>query len=51
MENEGYLFAAYSIIWALVFAYLFFMHQKQRRLQRDIDLLKQDMDIDEMDRD
>jgi hypothetical protein len=30
MENLGYLLAAYSIIWAVVFGYILFLQRKQR---------------------
>ena len=40
MENLGYLFAAYTIIWAVIFGYVFFLYYKQRKLQRQMDLLK-----------
>ena len=39
MENIGYLLAAYTVTWAIVFGYVLFMQRKQRRLQRQIDLL------------
>lgn len=42
MENAGYLLAAYTIIWAVVFGYIFFMQRKQKKLQRQIDLLRED---------
>jgi len=45
MENLGYLFTAYTIIWAVVFGYVLFMQRKQRRLQRQIDLLRESVDI------
>jgi len=38
MDNMGYLFAAYTVIWAVVFGYIFFMQRKQRKLQRQIDM-------------
>jgi CcmD family protein len=44
MENLGYLLAAYSIIWAVVFGYILFLRRKQRRLQRQIDLLQKSVD-------
>jgi len=44
MENLGYLFAAYTIIWAVVFGYIFFMQRKQKKLQRQIDLLRKSVD-------
>ena len=40
----GYLFAAYTVIWAVVFGYVFVLYLRQRRLSRDIELLKQDLD-------
>ena len=47
MENIGYLFAAYSIIWAVVFGYVLFMQRKQRRLQRQIDMFQEFVDKSE----
>jgi CcmD family protein len=44
MENAGYLLAAYSVIWVVVFGYILFMQRKQRRLQRQIDLLRETVD-------
>ena len=44
MENLGYLLAAYTVIWAVVFGYVVFMQRKQRRLQRQIDMLQKSAD-------
>jgi len=44
MENLGYLFAAYTIIWAVVFGYIFFMQRKQKSLQRQINRLQESAD-------
>ncbi len=41
MENIGYLLAAYTVIWAVVFGYVLFMQRKQRRLQQQINLLQE----------
>jgi CcmD family protein len=41
MENLGYLLAAYTVIWAVVFGYVLFMQRKQRALQRQIDRLRE----------
>ncbi len=41
MENAGYLFAAFGIIWALVFGYVLSLFNRQRRLRREINLLKE----------
>jgi len=40
MENFGYLLAAFTIIWAGLFGYVFILSQRQKRLRREIDLLK-----------
>ena len=40
MENAGYLFAAFTIIWALVFGYVLVLFNRQRRLRREINSLK-----------
>ncbi len=44
MENAGYLLAAYTVIWAVVFGYILFMQRKQRKLRRQIDLLRETVD-------
>jgi CcmD family protein len=44
MENLGYLFAAYTVIWAVVFGYVLFMQRKQKRLQQQIALLRESVD-------
>ena len=41
MENAGYLLAAYTLIWAVVFGYVLFLQRKQRRLQRQIERLQE----------
>ena len=41
MENAGYLLAAFTIIWALVFGYVFLLFNRQRKLRREIDSLKE----------
>ena len=43
MENAGYLFAVYTIIWVVFFGYLLYLYRKQRKLQGEIDLLKKDI--------
>ena len=44
MDNAGYIFAAYSIVWAVIFGYVFFIHMRHRKLQRELDSLKEDAD-------
>lgn len=41
MENAGYLFTAFSAIWAAVFGYVFVLSNRQKKLQREIDSLKE----------
>jgi CcmD family protein len=43
MENSGYLFAAYTVIWALVFGYIFFLVGKHASLKRRLDSLEEDL--------
>ncbi len=40
MENAGYLFAAFAILWAVVFGYVLSLFNRQRRLRREINSLK-----------
>ncbi len=41
MENAGYLFAAFTIVWAVVFGYVLSLLNRQRELQREINSLKE----------
>ncbi len=41
MENAGYLFAAFAIVWAVVFGYVLLLFNRQRRLRGEIDSLKE----------
>ena len=41
MENAGFLYAAFTVIWVIVFAYVFLLMKRQSRLRRDMDLLKE----------
>lgn len=41
MENAGYFFAAYAIIWALLFAYVLILINRQKQLRRALDSLKE----------
>jgi len=43
MENLGYLFAAFSIVWAVIFGYVFSLSRRQRHLWRELDSLKETM--------
>ncbi|MFC1976987.1 CcmD family protein [Chloroflexota bacterium] len=41
MENFGYLLGAFSMAWALVFGYVLLLLKRQRRLQQEINALKE----------
>ncbi len=41
MENAGYLFAAFAIVWAVVFGYVLSLFNRQRRLRQEINSLKE----------
>ena len=41
LENANYLFAAFGVIWTTVFVYVLVLFRKQKRLQREIESLKQ----------
>jgi len=43
MENLGYLVAAYTVIWAVVFGYMLYLQRKQRKLQRQLKLLEKSL--------
>jgi len=40
----GYLFAAYMVIWTLLFAYLLHITRTQRRLGRRLDSLSKEIE-------
>lgn len=40
MENLGYLLAAFAIVWAVMFGYVFMLSRRQGQLRREIELLK-----------
>ena len=41
MENAGYLFAAFTIVWALVFGYILLLLNRQRSLRQELTSLKE----------
>ena len=41
MENAGYLFAAFTVIWAFVFGYVLLLFSRQKRLRREVDSLRE----------
>lgn len=41
MENFGYLFAAYTIIFAVIFLYVMFIWRRQARLESEVRAMEQ----------
>ncbi len=39
MENLGYLFAAYSVVWVVLFGYLYSLYTRQGKLKQEFDAL------------
>jgi CcmD family protein len=40
MENLGFLFAAYSATWAVLFLYVYILWRKQSRIEQELHRLK-----------
>ena len=43
MENIGYLFAVFAVIWIALFAYVLSLIRRQRQLKKEIELLKESL--------
>ncbi len=43
MQNAGFLFAAFAIIWALLFGYVLVLVRRQGRLRVEIAALREEM--------
>jgi len=43
MENIGYLFAVFTIIWGFVFGYVMILIRRQQQLKKEIKLLKESL--------
>ena len=41
MQNLGYVFAAYAIVWLALFGYLFVVATQMRAVRRDVDQLQE----------
>lgn len=44
MDDIGYFYIAYTIIWFGVFVYMVKMHNDQQRLTREIEVLEEVLD-------
>ena len=40
MQNAGYLFAAFTAVWVVLFGYVLYLLNKQKKLEQEIDSLK-----------
>ena len=43
----GYLFAAYGVFWALTFIFVFTIASRQKRLQKEVEALRKELDREE----
>ena len=44
MNTMNYLFAAYAAIWIILAIYLYSIHSRQKKLQEEVERLKQLLD-------
>jgi CcmD family protein len=44
MSDLNFLYAAYTVFWLGIFGYLFKLHMDQRKLAREMDVLKEVVD-------
>jgi CcmD family protein len=44
MDNLGYLLAVYSIIWVVLFLYVLFLLNGQRKLRKEIESLRKTLE-------
>jgi CcmD family protein len=40
MENAGFLFAAFAIVWAVTFIYVILLLNRQKKVRREIESLR-----------
>ncbi|MBI2868463.1 MAG: CcmD family protein [Chloroflexi bacterium] len=45
MQNAGFFFAAFIVIWAIVFGYVFVLIGRQRRLSQELAALKEEVEL------
>lgn len=41
MQNAGYIFAAYTIIWVVLLGFVFAMINRQNKVRREIERLRE----------
>ena len=45
IQNFDYLFAAFAILWVVVFGYFFFLTRQLADLRREVDALREECEI------
>lgn len=43
MDHFPYLFAAYAVVWTVLFAYVFSLDRRARRTEKDLEALKRSL--------
>jgi CcmD family protein len=43
MENAGYLFTAFSLVWILLFVYVMVLFIRQKKLREEINTLRESL--------
>ena len=46
-DNLPYLFAAYGVTWSIFFLYVFFVSRRQHEMEKEIQELRQSLEIRE----
>ena len=44
MENAGFLFAAFAIVWILLFGFVLLLYNRQRKLRGEIKALRESLE-------
>ncbi len=39
MENLEYLFAAYSVVWLVLAAYIYLLYARQRKMRQELEVI------------
>lgn len=43
MENAGFLFAAFALVWVFLFVYVMVLFNRQQKLRQEIETLKESL--------
>lgn len=50
MDDAGYIFAAFAVVWVILFGYLFLIGRIQRRLEEEMKCLEREISRPEVDK-